>query len=114
MAYHLNGAVNIATLSDFVPTVAGNMLALTAPIVLTPLITYLKPDNYDFERFKELKQVDDSDFVAKTTHNHVHVKTAAQRTEDELAHLHQIEKKLFRARNIALVLAIFIAVSMTM
>ena len=54
VAYHRDGAVNLTTLSDFVPTVAGNMLALTAPIVLTPLITYLKPENYDFEQFKDL------------------------------------------------------------
>ncbi|KAH7133043.1 Sodium:solute symporter family-domain-containing protein [Dactylonectria estremocensis] len=113
VAYKQHGAVTIATLSDFKPTVAGNMLALTAPIVLTPLITYLKPDNYDFEKFKELQQVDDSGFDAKLQNAGGAVKDAKQRTENELENLRRIEKPLLQARNFGLALALFIAISMT-
>ncbi|KAM6509842.1 hypothetical protein FALCPG4_017482 [Fusarium falciforme] len=113
VAYHKHGAVTIATLSDFIPTVAGNMLALTAPIILTPLITYLKPENYDFEKFKELQQVDDSGFDVKAQTEGVAVKTAQERTEAELVNLQGIEKELYVARNYALGAALFIAISLT-
>lgn len=90
------------------------MLALTAPIILTPLITYLKPENYDFEKFKELQQVDDSGFDVKAQTEGVAVKTAQERTEAELVNLQGIEKELYVARNYALGAALFIAVSLTM
>lgn len=38
VAYHWHVVIALVTLSDFYPTVVGNMLALTAPIILTPLI----------------------------------------------------------------------------
>ncbi|EEU37119.1 uncharacterized protein NECHADRAFT_97322 [Fusarium vanettenii 77-13-4] len=113
VAYQKHGTVTIATLSDFIPTVAGNMLALTAPIILTPLITYLKPDNYDFEKFKELQQVDDSGFDVKAQTEGGTVKSAQERTEAELANLQGIEKELYVARNYALGAALFIAISLT-
>lgn len=90
------------------------MLALTAPIILTPLITYLKPENYDFDKFKELQQVDDSGFDVKAQTEGVAVKTAQERTEAELVNLQGIEKELYVARNYALGAALFIAVSLTM
>ncbi|KAK7416716.1 hypothetical protein QQX98_005042 [Neonectria punicea] len=114
VAYHKHGTVTIATLSDFIPTVAGNMLALTAPIILTPLITYLKPENYDFENFKELQQVDDSSFDIKAQTEGVAIKNAQERTEAELINLQGIEKELYAARNFALGAALFIAISLTM
>ncbi|KAL4864552.1 hypothetical protein BDV12DRAFT_200977 [Aspergillus spectabilis] len=60
VTYRREGVVSVATLSDFYPCVAGNMLALTAPIVLTPLVTYNHPENYDFAKFQEIELVDDS------------------------------------------------------
>lgn len=115
VAYKQHGVVSIATLSDFIPTVAGNMLALTAPIVLTPLITFIKPENYDFEKFKELEQVDDSSFDKKALQSSdAKIKTARERTDEELQNLQRIEKPLLKARNLALGAALFIAVSITM
>lgn len=55
------GYLSIATLSENLPLVAGNMMSLTGPLVLVPLITYLKPDNYDFELLKNIKQADDAE-----------------------------------------------------
>ncbi|KAF7557743.1 hypothetical protein G7Z17_g459 [Cylindrodendrum hubeiense] len=103
-----------AVIPNFKPTVAGNMLALTAPIILTPLITYIKPDNYDFEKFKELQQVDDSDFDPKVQNEGASVQDAQQRTYNELVNLERIEKPLLHARNFALAVALFISISMTM
>lgn len=113
VAYKRSGVVSIASLSDFIPTVAGNMLALLAPVVLTPLITYIKPEDYDFEKFKELKQVDDTGFATDIKDGNLPIKSAVERTEEELQNHEAIEKQLLNARNIALGLALFIAISMT-
>ncbi|KAL3481042.1 Sodium:solute symporter family-domain-containing protein [Aspergillus californicus] len=102
VAYHRLGVVSVATLSDFYPCVAGNMLALTAPIVLTPLITYISPENYDFAKFNEIELVDDSAI------------SGSGKTQDALAVTTVEERRaLLRSRNIALGAALFIAVSMT-
>lgn len=113
VAYQRSGVISIATLSDFIPTVAGNMLALLAPVVLTPLITYIKPEDYDFEKFKELKQVDDTAFAIDIKDGNPAIKSAVERTEAELQNHEAIERQLLKARNIALGLALFIAISMT-
>ncbi|EGV60941.1 hypothetical protein CANTEDRAFT_128749 [Yamadazyma tenuis ATCC 10573] len=57
VAYHRSNSVTISTLSDLYPIVAGNMIALTAPIILTPLITFLGPEDFDFEKLKGLQTV---------------------------------------------------------
>lgn len=54
-AYTHYGEVTIATTSENLPLVAGNMMSLCGPLVLTPLITYLRPANYDWELLKEIK-----------------------------------------------------------
>lgn len=54
-AYTHYGEVTITTTSENLPLVAGNMMSLCGPLVLTPLITYLKPSNYDWQLLKEIK-----------------------------------------------------------
>ena len=53
--------ISITTLSGNLPLVAGNMMSLCGPIVMTPLLTYIKPDNYDWDLLKSIKQADDAD-----------------------------------------------------
>jgi hypothetical protein len=98
------------------------MLALTAPIVLTPLITYLKPENYDFAKFREIELVDDSairDGVAvkhpgrnEKSHDVFEAEPGLSNREMASAQEHE-DSDLLRARNIALGAAFFIAISMT-
>lgn len=54
-AYTHEGEVTITSTSTVYPLVAGNMMSLCGPIVLTPLLTYIKPDNFDWEILKQLK-----------------------------------------------------------
>lgn len=37
------------------------MTSFAGPIVLTPLLSYIKPQNYDWNLLKEIKQADDAD-----------------------------------------------------
>ncbi|ROW06181.1 hypothetical protein VMCG_04700 [Cytospora schulzeri] len=54
-AHTYYGEVTITSTSENLPLVAGNMMSLCGPLVLTPLITYLKPANYDWELLKDIK-----------------------------------------------------------
>ncbi|KAL1616472.1 urea active transporter [Diplodia seriata] len=54
-AYTHYGAVTIETTSRPLPLVAGNMMSICGPMVLTPLITYIKPDDFDWAVFKQIK-----------------------------------------------------------
>ncbi|KAJ5902331.1 hypothetical protein N7495_002859 [Penicillium taxi] len=111
-AYRRDGVVSVATLSGFYPTVAGNMLALTAPIVLTPLITYIHPENFDFSRFQEIQQVKENEVLSKQhTENGISVVTS--NTNEALVNVEPEQKDLLQARDIALGAALFIAISMT-
>ncbi|KAJ0415136.1 Sodium:solute symporter family-domain-containing protein [Aspergillus carlsbadensis] len=105
VAYRREGVVSVATLSGFYPCVAGNMLALTAPIVLTPLITYIKPENYDFAKFRQIELVDDS-AIRQGVSEKPPARSEKRHDEEERA-------ELLKARNIALGAALFIAISMT-
>ncbi|OAG37428.1 hypothetical protein AYO21_08394 [Fonsecaea monophora] len=40
--------------------VAGNMMSLPGPIMLVPLFTFIKPDNYDWELLKKIKLAEDA------------------------------------------------------
>lgn len=50
------GVLTIATTSEPLPLVAGNMMALCGPLVLTPLITYLKPADFQWDAFKKIEK----------------------------------------------------------
>jgi urea-proton symporter len=85
------------------------MLGLTAPIVLTPLITFIHPEDYDFEKFKELKQVDDRDLDAS-----LGVSTASvTEHEHDVGNSEKYEADLLKARNWAIGAALFITISLT-
>lgn len=60
-AHTQSGYLSIDTLSGNLALVAGNMMSLTGPLLLVPLITFIKPDNYDFELLKGIKQADDAE-----------------------------------------------------
>ncbi|TVY46032.1 putative urea active transporter [Lachnellula subtilissima] len=99
------GVLTIATLSTNLPLVAGNMCSLCAPLVLTPLFTVIRSENYDFEKFKEVKAADDyedgSDHRVPETDAQAEYAMEAARTHDE-----KNEKILFRARKWAIIASI--------
>ncbi|KAK9770284.1 putative urea active transporter protein [Seiridium cardinale] len=101
------------SVSSIVAAIAIVIDALLAPVELTPLITYIKLENYDFEKFKELKQVDDTAFAIDIKDGHLPIKTAVERTEEELQNYEAMEAEPLSAMNIALGLGLFIAISMT-
>ncbi|TVY48041.1 putative urea active transporter [Lachnellula occidentalis] len=99
------GVLTIATLSTNLPLVAGNMCSLCAPLVLTPLFTLIRPENYDFEKFKEVKAADEykdgDDDRVQESDIQAEYEMEAARTHDE-----KNEKILFRARKWAIIASI--------
>ncbi|KAI9745919.1 MAG: hypothetical protein M1818_000600 [Claussenomyces sp. TS43310] len=104
-----SGYLSIPTLSTNLPLVAGNMMSLCGPIVLTPLITYLKPDNYDFELLKNIKQADDA--TDGDAHISDEISRPAQIEAVQEAARHSEDSLLLNARKWALACSIFATLS---
>ncbi|KAF2089141.1 Na+/solute symporter [Saccharata proteae CBS 121410] len=54
-AYTHYGAVTVATTSQSLPLVAGNMMSLCGPMVLTPLLSWIWPADFDWAVFREIE-----------------------------------------------------------
>ncbi|EXJ80454.1 hypothetical protein A1O1_08599 [Capronia coronata CBS 617.96] len=94
IAYTKYGAVTLTTTSENLPLAIGNVVAVVAPTVLVPLITYIKPEHFDFNRFREIKTADDANHgVARASS----VISAEQ--EATLVASHYDDNRLRRARN---------------
>lgn len=112
-AYTHYGVISIASLNENLPLVAGNMMALGGPILLTPLISYMKPDNFDWQIFKdEIKRGDDE-------HVTVNGRAVAASSPEAAAALAELErqeetneKALLTARNRSLYLSLFLVISL--
>ncbi|KAM0558127.1 hypothetical protein ACHAPJ_005294 [Fusarium lateritium] len=108
-AYTHSGEVTIASTSQSLPLVAGNMMSLCGPMVLTPLITLVKPDDFDWEVLKQLKsdrgaieaQIEASATIAPTGPT-----VQVENTEEQAFDSH-----MRKARTKALVIAIFLCLA---
>jgi Na+/proline symporter len=109
-AHSTEGVITITTLSANLPLVAGNICSLCSPLVLTPLFTFIRSENYDFEKFKEVRPADDyEEGDEQTSRESAADKEAAMeaaRTEDE-----KNEKILLRARKWAIIASIVMTLS---
>lgn len=60
VARHESHHISIATLSSNLALSAGNILSCTGPILLTPLLTMIRPQNYDWAQLKQIRLADDA------------------------------------------------------
>ncbi|ORZ22324.1 Sodium:solute symporter family-domain-containing protein [Absidia repens] len=61
--YGMYGKITVDTTSQNMPLMAGNLVALFSPIPCTLLLTFLNPDNFDFEATRNIQLVNDSENV---------------------------------------------------
>ncbi|CAM1510805.1 Fc.00g083180.m01.CDS01 [Cosmosporella sp. VM-42] len=114
-AYTHTGTISIATLNTNEPLVAGNIMALTAPLILTPLISYIKPDDFDWQIFKdEIKRGDDEHITVDGQAVNVHNPEAAAALADQEKHEQENDRVLIKARNRSLYLGVFLTVSLVL
>ncbi|KAJ9646213.1 hypothetical protein H2204_000876 [Knufia peltigerae] len=109
------GEISIATLNENLPLVAGNMMALTGPIVLTPLLTYIRPDNFDWQVFKDQIKRGDDEHV--TVDGHVvttHDAEAQAALDERKRHEDENERILLGARNRSIIVSIVLTLVLTL
>jgi hypothetical protein len=76
-AYSFSGEVTIASTGGTLPCMYGTVASLFSPLLYSLVVTYIRPDNYNWDDFKEQKlaiesdestdQVDNSQRIDKTT-----------------------------------------------
>lgn len=107
---HANyGVISIATLNENLPLVAGNITALGSPLILTPLITLIKPENFDWAIFKEgIKRGDDEQITVHRKEG----ETPTAALERDMHEEQDNETVLIAARNRSAYLSIFLTLSL--
>ncbi|KXT00427.1 hypothetical protein AC579_7007, partial [Pseudocercospora musae] len=99
-AYTQYGKVNITTLQGILPLDTGNMMALTCLIVLTPLMTFIKPDNYDWNYLQLKSRPQEESQYRPAAHSLIE-------TSDSRANV-----TLFRSRSISIVAGASLALAL--
>ncbi|KAI8342468.1 Sodium:solute symporter family-domain-containing protein [Chlamydoabsidia padenii] len=61
--YGMYGSITVDTTSQNMPMMAGNLVALLSPIPCTLILTFLNPDNFDFEATRNIQLVNDDENV---------------------------------------------------
>ena len=116
-AHSESGVISIASLSANKPLVAGNILAVTGPFVLTPLLTLIYPQNFDWMIFVE--QIKPSEEKVVTSDGQIIVRNGddADAPEEVLQEEHRTEmeslKILLGSRNRAFAVSIFLTLALT-
>lgn len=57
-----SGYVSLATLSTNEALAAGNTVAVGCPLVLMPILVFIKPSNFNFDDWLDIKQDDNADY----------------------------------------------------
>jgi Na+/proline symporter len=84
----LFGSLTIATTGDNYPMLAGNLASLIVSGLVTTIVSFLKPDNFDFNETKtKLQQLTDDEIEGVTM---------AKRYEDPIEHDEELLKKATR------------------
>lgn len=100
----LYGSVSVYTMGNPLPQVVGQVTAMLSPAIYSPLITYLTgPQNFDWDRFKYIRAVDDSDVAGMTAEQ-----LALQQNAEKVLSPEE-DRKLRRERDIAAMTSVTVA-----
>lgn len=98
-----SGTVTLAALSTYEALAAGNTVAVGVPIIVVPIIVYMKPDNFDWNRWKtDIKQDDNSDLDRE--HGLTNVLSGEELTELVLEKEQAEDALMIRRRNLGYVI----------
>lgn len=98
-----SGVVNLTTLSTNEALSVGNTIAVGSPIIVMPLLVWLRPANFNWEEWLKIKQDDNTDFDAK--HGLTNVLSQEDATEAVLIERNNNEAILKRQFKIGAVMA---------
>ena len=117
VAYTEIGYISIDSLSENKPLVAGNILAVTGPFVLTPLFTLYHPQDFDWRIFVEQIKPSEEEVVTNdgeiVVTNGENPDAPPEVLEEE--HRTEIEslKVLLGSRNRAIAVSVFLTLALT-
>ncbi|OAA60291.1 Sodium/solute symporter [Niveomyces insectorum RCEF 264] len=106
------GVISIDTLNQNLPLVAGNIMSLTAPLVLTPLVTYIRPQNFDWNLFKTAIKRGDDEHITVGGHLADSAEATAILAERQ-RHEEETDAFLIKSRNRVLYLSCFLTLALT-
>lgn len=83
-AYSFSGEVTIVSTGGTLPCMYGTVASLFSPLLYSVVVTYIRPDNYNWENFKEQRLAIESDESANQADNSQSIdKTTADSTTTE-------------------------------
>lgn len=106
------GSLSVASTGSNNPMLAGNVVALLAPVIFIPILSFLpglKGEKYDWVSMKLIRKGDDSDFAA-AAHMDLELVPGESRQSDHEERMEQA--KLQRASKIARSLTVFLTLAL--
>lgn len=104
-ASQADNVVNLTTLSTYEALAAGNTVAVFCPMLIVPILVWIKPANFDWEIWKTIQQADDSQINQE--HGLTNVMSGEQLTEKLLREEESKEKFLKRQKKFGICIATF-------
>ncbi|KAF8249796.1 Na+/solute symporter [Wilcoxina mikolae CBS 423.85] len=105
------GVITVKTSGENNPMLAGNVVALLAPCLFIPILTYaFGPDNYDYESMRAIRRADDHD-VAQEAHVDLDLVPGEHRDAAvEEAERKQLDRAAFISRLITVIMTVILLV----
>jgi hypothetical protein len=104
------GILTVDSTGSNYPMLVGNVVALLAPCIFIPILTYaFKPQNYDWESMKLIKKGDDHDLAAAA---HIDLEMIPGGHEETSAEEEAEQAQLLRASKIARWLTVFLTIAL--
>lgn len=101
------GEITITSLSGNLPLVAGNMMSLCGPLVLTPLLTLMRPEDFDWNELKERIRPDvDRSPDGESEHQDQDHKSQTELPLVDVSLEHQENSTLLRSRKRSIIASI--------
>ncbi|KAK6202268.1 Sodium:solute symporter family-domain-containing protein [Scheffersomyces amazonensis] len=95
---HQSGTINLTTLSTNEALAAGNTVAVGVPLIIVPILVWIKPANFDWETWKlGIKQDDNVEFD-ESHHSKQIVYNQEKSTQFELDKAEQMQDVIMRQR----------------
>ena len=104
------GILSVDSTGSNYPMLVGNVVALLAPCVFIPILTFaFKPQNYDWESMRLIKKADDHDLAAAA---HIDLEMIPGGHEESRAEEEAEQAQLLRASKIARWLTVFLTLAL--
>ena len=103
------GSLTVLSTGSNYPMLVGNVVALLSPMIFIPVLTYIKPQSYDWESMKMIRRGDDHDIADRAEVDLELVPGEMSKSEMEMQ---EEQRKLEKNGKVARYLTLFLAVAL--